>query len=141
MMEALAALDDDVHPPVVEDLEHAGDARAGADLVDAALGLEHDAELAVLSDALVDELPVARLEDVQRNSLSRKEDETEREESELRHANSLRIRCRNGSATASCGAIGTLLARSRDRHVTFFSVGSAVGGGMGCPGHSLHSAS
>ena len=50
------------------------------------------AELALVLDALADQLAVARLEDVQRELFGRKQDDAEREEPELRHAPSLRGR-------------------------------------------------
>ena len=81
--EALAALDDDVHPAVVELVQHLVHARSRAELTHPVLVREDEPELALLGDALADQLPVARLEDVERNALGRQEDDAEREEAEL----------------------------------------------------------
>ena len=83
--EAVVALDDDVHPPVVEHLQHLDDRRAGPDLAPALLVFEHEPELVAASQALSDQLLVARLEDVERHALRRQENELEREESDLGH--------------------------------------------------------
>ncbi len=82
-VEALLPLDDDVEPAVVEALEHVGDERARSELAHAMLVGEHETELALIVDALVDQLAVARLEDVQRNALRREQHNAEREEAEL----------------------------------------------------------
>ena len=102
--EALAALDDDVHRPVVERLEHPLHRRARADLVHGAVaGGEHEAEVAAGRHALLDQLEVARLEDVQRNPLGRDEHERQGKETELRHACSLRSPAGTGLARPGPG--------------------------------------
>ena len=52
----LAALDDDVQPPVVEALEHLDHAGARADLAHAVVVREHEPELLALRQALADQL-------------------------------------------------------------------------------------
>ena len=90
--ETLASLDDDVHAAVLEGLEHAGDPRARPDLVHGAVaGREHEPELPVRVEALLHELPVARLEDVQRDPLGREQDDRQREQAELSHAGRVRV--------------------------------------------------
>ncbi len=83
--EAVAALDDYVQAPVGETVENLGDRRARSDLAQAAIVRQNEPELAVARQALADQLLVARLEDVQRHALRRKEHELEREEADLRH--------------------------------------------------------
>ena len=83
--EAGAAFDDDVEPAVVEALEHLGDARERADLAHALLVGIDQPELAVVLEALADQLPVPRLEDVERHALGRQQDDAEREEADLLH--------------------------------------------------------
>ena len=61
------------------------DARARPDLAHAVLVRVHQPELLVGLEALADQLAVARLEDVQRHPLGRKQDDAEREEADLRH--------------------------------------------------------
>jgi hypothetical protein len=83
--EALAALDDDVQPPVVEPLEYLGDRGTRTDLAQPVVVRVDEPELDVLLEALAHELAVARLEDVQRHLLRRQEDDSEREEPYLAH--------------------------------------------------------
>src|SRR5918999_3285971 len=78
--EGRAALHEHVHPPVLEALQHLGDARRAADLLQAVVGEPDDAELALLLDALADHELVALLEDVERHELVGDEHEPEREE-------------------------------------------------------------
>ena len=74
--EAAAALDDDVHAPVVERLDQRRNAGARPDLVHRAVaGGEQEPELAVRLEAFANEFVVARLEDVQRDPLGRDEDD------------------------------------------------------------------
>ena len=80
------ALDDHVHAPVVENLQHLDDRGAGADLASARFVLEHEPELAAAAQALADQLLVAGLEDVERHPLRGHEHELERKETDLRHA-------------------------------------------------------
>ena len=88
--EPLTALDDDVHPAVLEHLEHVRDPGARADLVHRAVARrKRQPELRVRCGALVDQLPVARFEDVQRDPFGRDEHDRKREETELRHSCSL----------------------------------------------------
>ena len=81
------ALDDDVHPPVVEG--------AGATSTTAARvptsrrpcsSSSRTPNSRAVGDALADQLLVARLEDVQRHALGRQQDEPQREQTDLRHA-------------------------------------------------------
>ena len=81
--EARAALDDHVHPSVGELLQHLGDGGAGADLGEARVAREQQAELAALAHALADQLLVALLEDVERDALGRQQHELEWEEADL----------------------------------------------------------
>ena len=81
--EALAALDDDVQPSVVEPVEYLGDRRPRADLAQPVLVGVDQSELALVREALADQLLVAVLEDVERDLLGRQEHDPEREESEL----------------------------------------------------------
>ena len=83
--EALPPLDDDVQAAVVEALEHLGDRRPGADVAQPVVVGEDEPELALLVEALADQLAVARLEDVQRHQLGREQDDPEREEPDLAH--------------------------------------------------------
>src|SRR5205823_283617 len=88
--EALTALDDDVHPAVLEHLEHVDDRRPGANFVHRSVARgEDEPELAARLEALADQLLVARLEDVQGQPLRRHEHERERKEAELLHRLSL----------------------------------------------------
>ena len=67
----------------MHELEHAG---ARPDLPQPVAVLEDQPELGLLGQALADQLPVAVLEDVQRNALARKQDELERKQADLGHA-------------------------------------------------------
>src|SRR5207253_2266353 len=79
------AANDDVQPAVVEPFQHLVHARTCPEVAYAVLICEDEAELALLVEALADQLAVARLEDVQRHALRRQEDDPEREEAELLH--------------------------------------------------------
>ena len=83
--EALAALDDHVHPAVVELLEQVGDTRTRPDVAQPGLVRIDEPELMPVLEAPADQLLVARLEDVQRHPLGRKQDDAEWEEPDLRH--------------------------------------------------------
>ena len=87
--EPLPALDDDVEPAVVEAVEHLGDGGERADLAQAVVVGVDQPELALLVEALADQLLVAVLEDVQRDLLGREQHDPEREEAELAHRRSL----------------------------------------------------
>ena len=71
--EAIAALDEDVHPPVVEDVRDLLHLGERADVAAAGVVLEHEAERLGVGDALADQLLVPRLEDVERHALRRRE--------------------------------------------------------------------
>src|SRR5215213_3833361 len=79
----LAALDDDVQPPVVELLQHLDHTCAAADLAHAVVVRKHEPELASLLEAFADQLAVPGLEDVQRRLLAREQHEVEGEEADL----------------------------------------------------------
>ena len=88
--EALATLHDDVQAAVgkaFHDLDHGG---AGTDRLDAVVVGIDEAELPILLQAFADQLEVARLEDVQRNTLRRKQHHPERKEPDLLHTASVR---------------------------------------------------
>src|SRR5262245_60640972 len=90
--EAIAALDNDVHAPVRQHLQHLDDRGSRPDVVHVAARLgEDDAELLLTLETLADELLVARLEDVQRHPLGRHQHELEREEPDHGHASRLRL--------------------------------------------------
>ena len=91
-LEAIASLDDDVEPPVLEpvgDLDHG---RERPDLPDPVVVGVDEPEGALLVDALGDQLAVARLEDVEGDLLGREQDEPERKEADLVHRRSLSLR-------------------------------------------------
>ena len=71
--EAIAALDEDVHPPVVEHVRDLPDLGERADVATAGIVLQQEAERLGVGDALADQLLVARLEDVQWHALGRRE--------------------------------------------------------------------
>jgi hypothetical protein len=83
--EAFPALDDDVQAAVLELLHHLDHARACAHLADPVVVRQHEPELLVSVQAFPDQLPVARLEDVQGSLLSGEQHEVQREETELAH--------------------------------------------------------
>jgi len=83
--EALPALDDDVQPAVLELLHHFDNPCARAHLADPVVVREHEPELLVCVQAFTDQLPVARLEDVQGSLFPWEEHEVQREETELAH--------------------------------------------------------
>src|ERR687898_1210298 len=87
--EPVTPLGNDVEAAVVETIEHLGHRRARPDLAQTGLAGEDEAELALLREALADQLLIAVLEDVQRNLLRRQQDDPQREEAELAHARSL----------------------------------------------------
>ena len=68
--------------------QHLDDVRARADVPEPVVVRVDEAELGLLIEALVDELLVAILEDVERKLLGREQDDAEREESELVHHSS-----------------------------------------------------
>src|SRR5262249_5601356 len=122
--EPLAALDHDVESTVREPLQHLGDTRARPDLFDTLLVLEDEPELALELEALADQLPVARLEDVERYALRRDEHDPEREEADLLHERSVRGLARASMASwrrhgsrSSCGRRFRTRRRSRSRTV------------------------
>ena len=84
-LEPLATLDEDVETPVLEPREHLGDPRSRPDVADAVAVRVDEPELGVLLEALLDELLVALLEDVERESLGRQEHDAERKQAELVH--------------------------------------------------------
>ncbi len=134
--EALAALDDDVHAPVLELFENARDTRARPDLVNGAVARrEHEPELDVTVEALLHQLVVARLEDVQWDPLGRDEDEREREETELGHAG--RVRARTVLAQPEPWLSLVRYRHTRHTHARFCAVGSQRGGGRGHLGAPL----
>ena len=121
---ALASFDDDVHPSVVEHLQHLEHRRPRPDLMDRTVaGGEHEAEVGLVLDALLDQLAVARLEDVQRNPLRGNEHDRQREEAKLRHASSLRGRRETSSRHTS----GTLSAQTRNADDARLAVGRRPG--------------
>ena len=79
------SFDDDVHPAVVEHLQHLHDGRAGTDLAPSLAVLEHEPELVALGEALADQLLVAGLEDMERHALGRQEHERQWKQADLRH--------------------------------------------------------
>ena len=79
-LHGLAAAHDDVEAAVGEALEHREVARQAADLAHAGVIVEHDAERLGAGQAPPDELPVARLEDVQRQELAGKQHERQRKD-------------------------------------------------------------
>ncbi len=81
--EAAAALDDDVQPPVVEPLGDLDDARQRPRPAKPVVVGVDEPEGLVRLEALGDQLPVARLEDVERYLLGREQDEAERKEPDL----------------------------------------------------------
>ena len=83
--EALPALDRDVETAVVEAVEHVHDGRTCADVPHAVVVGEDETELAVVREALADQLLVAELEDVERDPLGGHEHDPEREQPELVH--------------------------------------------------------
>ena len=89
-MEPIAALDHDVEAAVVEPFEHLDDCRRRAHLANAGIVGEDQAELALVVEALADELAVARLEDVQGDALSRQKNDSEREQPDLGHGDRVR---------------------------------------------------
>ena len=89
-LEALASLDDDVEPPVLEPVGDLDDGRECPDLADALVVGVDEPERRLLVHALGDQLAVARLEDVQRDLLGREQDEPERKEADLVHPSSVK---------------------------------------------------
>ncbi len=89
--EPLTPLDEDVHAAVFEARENLGDACSCPHVADSVVVGVHEPELALVLDALADQLLVALLEDVQREPLGRQKDETEREQSELVHPARVRV--------------------------------------------------
>ena len=83
--EALPALDDDVQAPVRESLHNLDHPCPRAHLAHPVVVREHEPELLVSVQAFADQLPVARLEDVQGRLLAREEHEVQREETDLAH--------------------------------------------------------
>ena len=77
------AADHDVHPPVVEALEHVIDACGAADGARAVVIAQDDAERLALLERGPDHPLVAVLEDVQRDLLARKQHEGQLEDREL----------------------------------------------------------
>ena len=87
-----------VHPAVVEPLEHAVDLAGAADLAQAVLRQPDDPELLLVAQALVHHRLVALLEDVQRDQLAGHRDEPEREQRKVagepvRHHGGVYERC------------------------------------------------
>ena len=80
----LAAAHDDVEAAVREPLEHREVACQASGLAHAGLVLEHDAERLGARQAARHELAIAGLEDVQRQQLSRQEDERQRKHGQIR---------------------------------------------------------
>jgi hypothetical protein len=66
-------------------LHHLDHPSARAHLADPVVVREHEPELLVSVQAFPDQLPVARLENVQGSLLPREEHEVQREETELAH--------------------------------------------------------
>src|SRR5436190_12254442 len=73
----MRALDQDVHPPVVEALDHALNPGRATDVAQSLIRQPHDPEFAVAFEALADHQLVARLEDVQRHELLWQQHEAE----------------------------------------------------------------
>ena len=125
------ALDEDVHPPVVEDVRDLFHLRERADVAATGVVLEHEAEGLSVGDALADQLLVARLEDVQRHALRRGEHEREREQADLRHARSVvgRESSRSGDRVSPCGdePVPTCDSRSRALRAGQARRGAAAG--------------
>ena len=86
--ESVAALDDDVEPAVLEAREHLDDACPRPEVAKPVVVGVDQTELSVLLEALVDELLVPLLEDVERELLGREQDDAERKQSELVHHSS-----------------------------------------------------
>ena len=84
--ESPAPLDEHIHPPVVEDVDHLDHPGQRPDLGEPVAGLENQPELAAAVEALGDQLLVAVLEDMKRNTLAREQDELERKETDFGHA-------------------------------------------------------
>jgi len=82
---AIASLDCDVQPAVVEAVEHVDDRGARANLAHAVVVGEHEPELVVALQAFADQLLVAQLEDVEGDALRRHQHDPQREEAELAH--------------------------------------------------------
>src|SRR5687767_3517116 len=82
-LDALARLDDDVQPPVRELVDHLDHGAACPHVAHALLVLEDEAEVAARVEALADQLPVARLEDVQGRLLAGGEHEAQGGEADL----------------------------------------------------------
>ena len=93
-----APFHEDVQPAVLEPFEHVGDRRERADLTQPPLVREHEPELAVVGEALGDQLLVPVLEDMQRHALRRQEDELSGKSPIS--AISQRLRWSRGAATA-----------------------------------------
>ena len=74
---------------VVEGVYDVDDGGERTDVAPPVLVLEQDAEDPFFGDALTDQLSIARLEDVERDTLGRDEDEAEWEEADLRHGESV----------------------------------------------------
>src|SRR5439155_1725347 len=81
--ERARALAEDVHPPVVEALEHARHRDGAADALQLVIGQPDDAELAIAVQALADHRLVALLEDVEGHVLRGDGDEPQREQREV----------------------------------------------------------
>src|SRR5215210_800583 len=88
---------EDVEAAVLEPLEHLGDARRAADVLQRVLCEPYDPELALLLEALPDHQLVALLEDVERNHLARQQHKAEGKQRKAldhtRHGSRL-VRCR-----------------------------------------------
>ena len=83
-MNGLLAGDDDVHPAVLEALQHLGDPRRAADPVGGAVVVaEHDSERLGGLEAVADHALVAVLEDVKRQELARQDHHRELEDRQL----------------------------------------------------------
>ncbi len=91
--EPIPAFHDDVQPTVVEALQHFGHRRKRSHLAQAVVVGVHEPELALLLQALADQLLVPVLEDVERDLLGRKQDDSEREEPDFGHARRLLTSC------------------------------------------------
>ena len=85
-----ASLDDDVQTAVLEALD-VRDAGPCPDVAEAAVVREDEAEVLLVVEAVVDELEVPRLEDVERDALGREQDDRQREQAELGHPGSVRV--------------------------------------------------
>lgn len=111
--EALPPLDDDVEPTVLEALQHLDDRRPGADAPHTRVVSLDETELELQLEALVDQLAVAGLEDVQRHELGGQQHHVEREQPDLLHAPKGTYDCGVDADAVEIRVLGCLIEKQR----------------------------